>query len=57
MILNPNEKTATLIRYQIVLMLEELATEVGTPVNIKFNEFFKIEKHYSRRCLDSLREK
>ena len=57
---SPNEKTATLIEVSNSSNAwEELATEViGTPVNIKFNEFFKIEKlTILGDASDSLREK
>ena len=57
---NPNEKTATLIEVSNSSdAWEELASAViGTPVNVKFNEFFKIEKlTVLGDASDSLREK
>ena len=57
---NSNEKTATLIEVSNNSdAWEELATEViGTPVNIKFNDFFKIEKlTILGNASDSLRKK
>ena len=57
---NPNEKTATLIEVSNSSdAWEELASAViGTPVNVKFNEFFKIEKlTVLGDASDSLRKK
>ncbi len=57
---NSNEKTATLIEVSNNSdAWEDLATEViGTPVNIKFNDFFKIEKlTILGDASDSLRKK
>ena len=57
---NPNRKTATLIEISNSSdAWEELATKViGTPVNIKFNELFKIEKlTVLGDASDSLKEK